>query len=207
MRSRYFLFALVFIALHSMAAAQSENLIINPSNEEPIVGGVIHGWTMVAGNKWTKRFSNPSPKDGLAYFFAGDDGGTDLVQVVDVSHLASTIDANQQVFKFSGYVRSYPQTPSDISEFFVDYRNAAGTVLWEYHAGNSSSASWKLLTNTRRAPAETRNIRIRLRATRQAYTGNNDGYFDALSLITYPCNCSACQQCNTNGVCMDGPAC
>jgi len=143
---------------------------------------------MVAGNKWTTRSMNPGPKDGFAYFFAGTDGGTELHQIVDVSDLAPMIGAGRQVFEFEGYVRSYPQTPptpDDVSEIFVDYRNAAGTKLWGYHAGNTDSSAWRRMAHTKVAPVGTRNIRIRLRATRQSYSGNNDGYFDALSLITY----------------------
>jgi hypothetical protein len=203
MRSRGVLVIIMLIVLHSVAAALSddEQLLINPSAESGLVG-----WKMMYGNTWGVRGHDPDPKqeNGYQYFFAGTDGATELHQTVDVSALAPTIDANRQVFEFSGWVSSYPQTyptPNDISEIFVDYLNAAGTPLWTYHVSNKI-AQWRLVSNTRLAPPRTRRIRVRLRATRQSYSGSNDGYFDGLSLTTHECDCPACQQCNTNGICV-----
>jgi len=159
------------------------NLIVNPGNDLALVGGEIDGWTEVIGNNWARRSSNPVPQAGDAYFFAGAGAAAELAQTVDVSSLASMISTGTQEFAFSGYVRSFPQSPLDTSRIVLEYLDGAGTILDAFDSGAlADSTQWLLVEDTRLAPTTTESIRVRLIADRNAGT-NNDGYFDSLSLM------------------------
>lgn len=159
------------------------NLLRNSGNEEPLVAGKIPGWTEVVGTNWTKRSSDPSPFEGGAYFFAGAEAHAELRQDVDVSSYETTIAAGTQQFVFEGYVRSWNQSPADTSRIIIEYRDKANTrVLTSFDSGEIvNTSSWQLVSDTRAALIETAWIRVRLISTRTA-GGNNDGYYDALSL-------------------------
>jgi hypothetical protein len=174
------------IVLAVCASTAHANLIANPSNESPLVGGGIAGWTEVVGSNWTQRFSNPDPFDGAAYFFAGAGANGTLRQVVDVSSFATTIDASRQVFEFAGRVRSFNQSNPDSSRIVVTYLAGNASALATFDSGAiTDTVSWQLVTDSRVAPNFTRSIQIDLVATRNFGT-NNDGYFDALSLVAAP---------------------
>ncbi len=104
---------------------------------------------------------------------------------MDVNDLAAMIDTGEQLFSFSGYVRSWPQSPADLSRIILEYLNFdKSVILASFDSGDYGDASiWTLISNDTIAPAGTRFIRIRLIATRRSGS-NNDGYFDALSLTT-----------------------
>ena len=166
-------------------AMSAANLLQNPGNDESLSDGNIPHWREVTGTQWTQRSSDPTPFSGVAYFFAGVAPVAELQQDVNVSGLAAAIDGGGQLFTFSGYVRSWPQTPSDSSQVVIEYRDAANeAVLATSDTGSFSQiARWQLVTNTTAAPPGTRFIRVRLISTRNN-GDNNDGYFDALSLST-----------------------
>ena len=174
------LFAAAFVGLP--IAASAANLIVNPGNDLPMVGGEISGWTEVVGTNWRQRTHDPAPFDGNSFFFAGVGSSATLRQTVDVSSLATAIDAGTQQFDFNGYVRSYPQSPSDTSEIVLSYLDAGAAVLGSFASGAiASPTAWQLVSNTWLAPAQTRAIQVDLIATRHNGS-NNDGYFDGLSL-------------------------
>jgi len=159
------------------------NLVFNGSNEQPTpVENQIQGWTAVSGD-WSSRSASPNPFDGNQYFFAGVAALAELRQDVDVTEFSASIDAGQQSFSFEGYVNSFPQTLIDATQIVVEYRDAANTaVLSSFDTGVIRQAdNWLRQADTRIAPVGTRRIRVRLIATR-AQGGNNDGYFDAISL-------------------------
>lgn len=160
-------------------------LLVNGSCEEPLQDGNIPFWTEVVGSNWTQRSANPSPQEGLYYFFPGVAVNAELAQDVDVTDLWYYIDGGSQEFEFSGYVRSYPQSPVDRTLIVLEYLNADKTVvLSSYDSGiHTNTSEWLLLSDTRIAPAGTRFIRIRLISTR-TNGSNNDGYYDNLSLKT-----------------------
>ncbi len=170
-------FSLLLLTLVSLEVC-AQNLIVNPGAELPPVG---NGWQQVSGN-WVQRTTNPLPFEGTAYFFAGANSQAELYQDVDVSSFASSIDSGLTMFTFTGYVRSYSQTPSDQSQEIVEYRNEGGDTLSTFtSAMYNDSSQWTQITDTRLAPKLTRTIRIRLLAKRNE-GDNNDGYHDSLSL-------------------------
>lgn len=185
-RSRWALFMVaVVLGILPTFARAGMNLLTNPSNEMALVGGEIPGWTKVVGSYWTQRSEDPSPFDGEYYFFAGGDEFGELAQVVDISALATAVDAGLQVFDFQGYVRAWIQDPPDASRIVVEYRAANDTVLGSFDSGNISSLdAWCLVSDGRIAPVGARNINVRLISTRNN-GWNNDGYYDALSLQTH----------------------
>lgn len=162
------------------------NLIANPGNESALIAGNIPGWTEVVGDSWARRLSNPTPFEGGAYFFAGAVGNATLRQLVDVSSFSATIDASVQEFDFTARVRSFDQTNPDSSRIVLTYLGADSSVLATFDSGEiRNTIDWQLVEDSRVAPVLTRSIRIDLVAKR--YAGdNNDGYFDALSLVAAP---------------------
>lgn len=164
--------------------AHADNLVMNGSDEAALVDGLIPGWTDVVGAHWGQRSANPPAYDGTYYFFEGTDPSGTLQQVVDVSSYEGTIDQSRQNFDFSGYVRSYPQTPSDTSEITVQFLDAGQAPLLTLDSGQiSNTTDWQQVAFSHIAPIGTRSIAIVLTAIR--YNGtNNDGYFDDISLNT-----------------------
>lgn len=181
--------AIVMSAALLLAAplgATAQNLVTNPGNELPLVGGQIQGWTEVVGANWTQRLSGPDPFEGIAYFFAGTGAAATLRQDVDVSSFAGQIDAGLLAFDFSGRVRSFDQAPADASQIVVSLLNGDGTVLASFDSGlQTGTAAWTEIATTLAAPAGTRFVRIDLVSVRNAGT-NNDGYFDAINLVAAP---------------------
>jgi hypothetical protein len=161
----------------------SANLILNPGNDEPLVGGEIPHWEEIVGTGWTQGLD--SPQAGIAKFKAGNADLVELHQEVDVSAWAPLIDAGLQVFAFSGYVMSFAQTPTDTTRIRVEYRPYAGAPLATFDTGQVAYTEWQEFADTRTAPAGTRIIRIRLTAQKNNGTVN-DGYFDSFSLIALP---------------------
>jgi hypothetical protein len=168
-----------------VTARATIELIRNGGCEEDLAGGEIPGWTEVLGSNWAQRGSNPDPYEGDHYFFPGVASTAELKQEVDVSDISNLIDAGSQTFDFSGWVRSYVQSPSDQTRIVIEYLNLdQSEVLSSFDSGlYSNTADWLEITNSTIAPAGTRMIRIRLISTRRNGS-NNDGYYDGLSLQT-----------------------
>lgn len=160
------------------------NLIVNGSNELSLVGGEITGWTETLGTTWGQRSADPTAKDGTYYFFAGANERAILSQTVDLSAYAADIDAGRQQFDFSGWVHSWPQSPSDTSQIVISWLAADSSVLNSFDSGAIvSTDAWWSVNDSRLAPALTRSLRIDLVADRNAGS-NNDGYFDGLVMET-----------------------
>ena len=164
------------------------NLLLNPDAEArpeggDAAGGPPPGWIEVEGDAWQRRFTDPDPASGAAYFSPGTAPLAELEQDVDVSAYAARIAAGDQQFAFEGRVHTRDEVPLDVARIVVEYRDVTGTVVLEaYDSGEITSPfGWHQLADVRAAPAGTGWIRVRLLAT--AFTaGDNDGYFDALSL-------------------------
>jgi hypothetical protein len=139
----------------------------------------------VIGTNWTQRQSSPSPWEGNHYFFAGAGASAELRQDVSLADYAGLIDSGNQLFSFLSYVRSWDQSPADVSQIILQYLNADKTqVLANYDLGQYASiTAWIPVAHSSTAPVGTRFIRIRLVSIRHSGT-NNDGYFDAVSLST-----------------------
>lgn len=166
------------------ANGQTEkNLIQNPDGELPLINKQIPHWTAIQGNRWGLRSRDPLPQNGKSYFFAWAVPEAELVQVVDVANYADQIARNGVQFRFSGYVRSWPQRPSDSSQIIIELLDSNDRVLASYDLGSYDQYSeWKLLTKRLAPPPQTRKIKIRLLSHRKNGS-NNDGYFDNLSLV------------------------
>jgi hypothetical protein len=169
------------IALCVPVAAHA-NLIFNPGNELPLVSGEIQGWTEVVGTDWAQRSAAPTPASGSFYFFAGASANGTLRQNVNVSSLATAIDAGLVAFDFSGYVQTFAQAPSDTARIVLRQLAADFSVLSTFDTGELiNEGSWRLVANTSNASASTRFVQIDLIA-RRTNGNNNDGYFDDLGL-------------------------
>ena len=175
-------FMLLFIFISS---ASPYNLIQNPGAEEPLVSGEIPGWTEEAGTTWTSS-SLHLAYEGNYYFWAAASNPAKLTQTVDVSAYSREIDLGIQQFRFSGWTKSYDQSPVDAGVVEIDYLNASFVSLSYFNSGEYSNTSeWEQISDTRTAPAGTKYIRIRLNSIRKSGT-NNDAYFDDLSLTAEP---------------------
>lgn len=157
----------------------AQNLIINGNAENsPFTD---YGWVIESGN-WTQRMNNPLPQNGNNYFFAGANSLAVLFQEIDVSNNATLIDEGNQIYVFSCYLRSFPQSPADETSATVEYLNGSGNVLYAYSTGfQSSTNQWSFFEDTTTAPQGTRTIKITLTSIRNN-GNNNDGYFDNLKL-------------------------
>lgn len=145
-------------------------------------------WTC---NNWTgmgnyqqqlRNGGYPSAHSGTHYCYAGSDANLTAEQTVDVSSLATQIDAGSGIFTFSCWMQTFTQSPQDQARVIVEYRNAALTVLSTYDTGNqTTSSSWVQFNDIRTAPVGTRNVRIRIVSTKNNGT-SNDAYYDDFSL-------------------------
>jgi hypothetical protein len=172
------------ILIFLISSIEAQNLILNPGCEDSLVNGEIPNWIEVIGSNWTQRTAGPDPYEGLAYFFPGVASVAELQQDVDVSFYKTTIDDSTQPFIFEGYVRAYAQSPADQSRIILEFLDTLKTTkIDSFDSGNySNTTEWVQITDTTIAPPQTRYIRIRLISTRRNGS-NNDGYYDALSLI------------------------
>ncbi len=183
------IFLLLFL---SIQICHGQNLIINPDAEEDPLGT---GWTSVAtgtscgtGSDSNWRIvggttSYPSSQNGTYMFFSGCGSiSGEIYQDIDVSAYSATIDAGTEVFTFTGYTHSFNQSPADGARIIVEYSNVPSTVLGSFDTGFTTHTSgWTINSDSRAAPVNTRNIRIRLLS--EANNGSSvDGYLDNLSL-------------------------
>lgn len=167
--------------LESRAMLAMQEFLVNGGADAPLVNGEIPGWREVRGSSWTAGPA-AAPHAGSGHFFAGRVGSAELAQTVDVSAAAGSIDAGGQRMVFSGYLRSWNQSPADTSRVFLEYRGGGGQYLGGHDTGNLAyRTAWTQVTHDRMLPAGTRSVVVRLLAERRS--GNdNDGYFDSLSL-------------------------
>ncbi|MCY4045932.1 MAG: hypothetical protein OXE99_12735, partial [Cellvibrionales bacterium] len=73
---------------------QSNELMFNGAVDMP----PSYGWKANKG-RWDRRYSDPTAKDGGAYYFCHDTYGQ-LYQIIDVSSFSDTIDKGIQEFKY-----------------------------------------------------------------------------------------------------------
>jgi hypothetical protein len=174
----------------SFNQVDASNLIINPGNDLALLNEEIFGWEEIDGSNWDIRTTTPGSEDGAGFFYAGDGTAIDaeLAQTIDVSAYAGLIDLGKQQFDFSGYISSW-RSGGDTSQIIIEFEDALGNVLDSYdssaiYAPYNVGDTWDLLTDSRLSTSGTRQIEIRLLAGYQV-GGNNDGYFDSLSLTTF----------------------
>jgi len=158
------------------------NLMANPGGEAWPSGGTIPGWTALAGD-WQRRGTDPTPYEDDWYLFAGASDYAELIQDVDVSAFATSIDAESQIFFFDAFVRTADEAVPDRARVVVEYRNWDNTLVLDAFDSSEvwSPAGWARIVDERVAPRGTSWIRVRLLATRLSGT-DNDVFVDDVSL-------------------------
>ena len=159
-----------------------DELIKNPGCEESRTDGKIGSWNVKQGS-WARGTKDVQPLEGSAFFWPGEVPDAELSQDIDVKQLAGNIDKNVQLFVFSAYVRTWDQAPPDTCRVVVAFLGKdRSAVLEQIDSGAVASVDrWKPLEWVKRAPAQTRWIRVRLISHRQS-GGANDAVYDGLSL-------------------------
>jgi len=164
------------------------NLLANPGAELHPEGGALPDWSEIAGTDWQRRFADPEPAEGTAYFAAGAVDFGELAQDVSVRAYQVRIEAGidgapGQRFAFTGKVRTFHESPPDTARIVIEYRDRTNAVVLDsFDSGEIVSPDvWREVSDERTAPAGTGWIRVRLIATRFSGT-TDDGYFDALEL-------------------------
>ncbi len=163
----------------------AQELVVNGGAESPL----WMGWTQLNPvEQWNESAQRP-PHSGLYHFYPGTTvlPSSELYQDINVSSNAASIDAGTGSYTFSGWRRGYNNVSPysgdmDRSQIIVEYQDASGNVLTSYNTGSAVFNTWTNNTDTRNAPAGTRNIRIRLISVRVSGS-DNDGYYDDISLI------------------------
>ena len=170
---------LYLLLLLCFTGCTTDNIVINPGAELP---PLEKGWVSAAGANWGQRQKAPLPKEGKSYFFPGVAARAELVQDVDVNQYAFFIDHGFISGSYSGYVRSFPQRPADISWQALEFRGSDGAVIDSFVSGRfDSTANWIHIKENKKLPPGTRIIKIKLISERHNGS-NNDGYHDDISL-------------------------
>jgi gliding motility-associated-like protein len=161
-------------------SSYSQNLILNPSCEDNLIGGQIPYWRQVIGSGWTQRSGTQPAAAGIQYFYAGSVPVGELAQTLDLSADSVVIDMGAKKYRFYASTLSYPQSPPDQSIIYIDFADRAGTVLSSVMLGPYSTTTYWLRTDTNvAAPVGTRSVDIRLHSVRRTGT-SNDGFYDDL---------------------------
>ena len=110
------------------------NLLANPGAELHPVDGALPAWSEVAGTDWQRRFADPEPAEGAAYFAAGAVDFGELAQDVSVEAYQVRIEARidgapGQRFAFTGKVRTLHESPPDTARIVVEYRDRTNAVV------------------------------------------------------------------------------
>lgn len=180
------LFFFSFIALFSFGQT---NLIVNPGAEEDLTVGwtiVTAGQDCFGGVDWRIQGGHsgyPTPHSGDWYFTSGcGNVSGEIYQDVDVSSMASEIDAGTAGFHFSFWLQNFNQSPPDEGRVVVSYFSEDMDTLAKYDSGPLASISvWTQYKNYTVAPAGTRTIRITVLSIARN-GGAVDAYFDDLML-------------------------
>ena len=188
----------------------AQNLVINPDAESLPRGtgwtiisqGALSclsaptdntvNWTMKPDGSANYPYDHTTGANGGTIFYSGCDtwltGPFELQQTIDVSTDAAAIDLGGQTYTFSGYMQTPVSNQTDQGRFIVDFLNASNSVLgasytssWQSYFGGSGT-SWHFYTNSRIAPAGTRQIRIRMQTQLFFNRPAINVYFDDISL-------------------------
>ena len=152
------------------------NLVKNPGAED----GLNH-WETPPG--YSRRQSNPPPRTGKYYFFAGANKSiVEAKQIIDLSHMGSLIDANLIECEIRGFMRNYEGY--DLSELEVKFILGNGEMGAPIIASTpiNSRSEWSEFHTNVDLPAKVRTAQVLLRSIYQAGASNNDGYFDDIYL-------------------------
>ena len=159
----------------------TDNLLVNPGAEDDLVQ-----WETTEGIVEVQtdgECNGIAPFVGEKYFAVGgicehSDVGR-LIQDVDVSAYADSIDAEFFTAKFGGYMSNY--NGADSPEMRLLFFDVDGIFLHESEYISSQLSSWTLHQGTEAIPAGTRSIQFEMKGTRNGGE-DNDSYFDDVFL-------------------------
>ena len=176
----------------------NENLIMNGSAEYYPVE--LNGWTMT-GKNWRSRqlLKNDARRLGGRALHGNlcfkspvkEILTSQAYQDVDVSPFAQEIDSGKQTFAFSAHLLS--RKPSgDKCWASIEFRSKDGSILDTFKSRIIEATDvWEKVSDTRKAPAGTRSIRVLLCGdvrSNEGIRGNGDTYADDLRLLALPPN-------------------
>ncbi len=186
--------------LFATSIATSQNLILNPSAEEPMVNGEIPFWTETIGNTWISydnivdfNFEANTVPHGTFWFYAQNgvqningQNVSELEQTINISSDATAIDLGTKNYFFNGFVRTFEQGTNDQSNIFIQFYDANNLLLNTFDFGPFSDASvWSNVNGTLLAPVNARIIKIKLHSIRRNGDAN-DAVYDNLYLGSVP---------------------
>lgn len=186
-----------------MSVTLGANLLVNPGAEANI--GVSDKAHIVAPAGWTNNGAatavkygatggfptaqSPGPASRGNNFFAGGPtaGSDDLFQNVNLTSIASSIDAGKITFSLSGFLGGINNQADDAS-VFVNFHDGSGAFISQVNIGpvsaaqrgNVTSLLFRSLTGT--IPEGTRSAQVQIHFDYNAGT-YNDAYADNLSFV------------------------
>jgi hypothetical protein len=186
-----------------MSGMYGVNLVQNPGAEN--YGGTADGYNIITPNNWTSdadatvaRYDRDlgaslgveKPANAGNAFFTGgpDTESTDFFQMVDLSSIASTIDAGQVKFALSAQLGGYSFL-GDNADAFVTFEDASNAEISRLDTGSVSASdrddTTKLLTRAigGTIPVNTRFAQIQIHFKRDENSGYNYGFADNISMV------------------------
>ncbi|MBN2209840.1 MAG: metallophosphoesterase [Sedimentisphaerales bacterium] len=157
------------------------NLLTNYSADDD-----LSDWTIEQGYDWqaTDRTDWHFPHTGTYYFAPGMANQAQMSQIINLSALASSIDAGEVVAMGGGSIGSYGGNGQ--GRIIIEYRNASEVVIATSDSGwitGAEGEDWTFQTlpdaNGLVLPAGTRSAKYRLLAERTV-AGEGHAYFDDL---------------------------
>ena len=191
---------ILLLMLANLIPGQSQNLILNPSAELPMVSGEIPNWTETIGNSWKSydniadfNFTPNSTPDGTFWFYANSNvqiiNGikiSELEQTINISADAVAIDSGTKSYFFDGYVRTFEQGLNDQSSVFIQFFDVNDVLLNFFNFGPFSDAtSWNNINGILLAPIASRKVKIKLHSILRNGI-SNDGLYDNLYFGSTP---------------------
>ncbi len=157
------------------------NLLENPGAEND-----LQQWTVVEGvvEALTNGACNGvAPNSGQQYFAVGglcDHSAVGVAtQTINVAAYQDSITSGNFTAYFGGYLSNY--SGSDRPEMKLLFEDESGSTLGESDVLTTLNSNWTLVSGEVIIPAQTVQITMELRGTRNAGT-DNDSYFDDLFL-------------------------
>jgi hypothetical protein len=174
-----------------MSVTLGANIIANPGAESSATtptGWTVNGTPTIIAYGASGGFptaTDPGPAQRGKNFFAGGNGAeSDLFQTIDVSSLASQIDAHQIKYSLSAYLGGFSSQQDDATVF----ANFQGSVFNQASVGpvsatdRANKTGLLLRSTTGTLPAGTRKIQMQVHF--DAVSGGfDDGYAENLSMV------------------------
>jgi len=186
-----------------LSVTLGSNLILNPGAESNT--GASNTTTVVTPSHWTANghptaakygtvgafptTSSPGPSGRGSEFFAGGptDMESDLFQTIDVSSIASSIDAKKITYALSGWLGGSTNQGDNVT-LFANFQSSSHGLISQVALGPVTAANRGNVTEllsrskTTTLPVGTRFVQIQLHFERLAGT-YDDGYADNLSFV------------------------